>query len=306
MWVSKDLGAQVAKPLGSCALVDQPWGRAPHEQPLYCVSNVAQLYIMFRARYLLKRTPFNAAPRSYRQARNSLAHLELPLQSKFRWSYLWYGTILSLGIATGLGARHFAAPLGLTEPGSQDDIRILQSLDADIDKLDIVRELRKQSYSVHTDVPLSNAAGVEVPKAWQEIELGKNGMEKGGLLDSMSGTRGLGVQRAFYNPETREMVAVVWIGGGLAGWPGVAHGGAIATIFEEAMARMVRGPNGNIGRWLDPKERAQKADTGNRGSAPSILTEGDLRQTYVQPGFLRLASLIRETEPPSDRACTRS
>ncbi|KAJ4410558.1 hypothetical protein N0V91_002045 [Didymella pomorum] len=201
---------------------------------------------MFRARYLLKRTPFNAAPRSYRQARNSLAHLELPLQSKFRWSYLWYGTILSLGIATGLGARHFAAPLGLTEPGSQDDIRILQSLDADIDKLDIVRELRKQSYSVHTDVPLSNAAGVEVPKAWQEIELGKNGMEKGGLLDSMSGTRGLGVQRAFYNPETREMVAVVWIGGGLAGWPGVAHGGAIATIFEEAMARMVRGPNGNI------------------------------------------------------------
>ncbi|KAF3046840.1 hypothetical protein E8E11_008971 [Didymella keratinophila] len=201
---------------------------------------------MFRARYLLNRTPFNAAPRSWRHARNSLTPLELPLQSKFRWSYLWYGTILSLGIATGLGARHFAAPLGLTEPGSQDDIRILQSLDADIDKLDIVRELRKQSYSVHTDVPLSSAAGVEVPKVWQEIELGKNGMEKGGLLDSMSGTRGLGVQRAFYNPETREMVAVVWIGGGLAGWPGVAHGGAIATIFEEAMSRMVRGPNGNI------------------------------------------------------------
>lgn len=136
----------------------------------------------------------------------------------------------------------------MTEPGSQDDLRILQSLDADIDELDIVREFRKQSYSVHTDMPLTSAADLNAPKAWQEIELGKSGMERSGLLKSMSGTRGLGVQRAFYNPETREMVAIVWIGGGLAGWPGVAHGGAIATIFEEAMARMVRGPNGNIGR----------------------------------------------------------
>lgn len=43
------------------------------------------------------------------------------------------------------------------------------------------------------------------------------------------------------------MVAVVWIGGGLAGWPGVAHGGAIATVMEEVMARMIRGPDGIVG-----------------------------------------------------------
>jgi hypothetical protein len=70
-----------------------------------------------------------------------------------------------------------------------------------------------------------------------------------GILGAMSGTRGLGVQRAFWNPETKELVAVVWIGGGLAGWPGVAHGGAIATIFEEAMARMVKGPVGTVGMY---------------------------------------------------------
>mgnify|MGYP004500828431 CR=1 FL=1 len=205
---------------------------------------------MFRARQFLHRTPFNVATRPCRHSRAPLAPLELPLQSKFRWSYLWYGTILVLGTSTGLGARHFAAPLGLPEPGSQDDARILESLGADIDKLDIVKELRKQSYSVHSDVPLSSAAGVGAPRAWLEIDLGKNETEKGGLLGAMSGTRGLGVQRAFWNAETREMVAVVWIGGGLSGWPGVAHGGAIATVFEEAMARMVRGPNGSIGRWI--------------------------------------------------------
>jgi acyl-coenzyme A thioesterase PaaI-like protein len=42
---------------------------------------------------------------------------------------------------------------------------------------------------------------------------------------------------------------VVWIGGGLSGWPGVAHGGAIATIFEETMARMIRGPSGAVGMY---------------------------------------------------------
>lgn len=204
---------------------------------------------MFRARSLLKHTPFNVATGSQRCSRATLPPLKLPLQSKFRWSYLWYGSILTLGIATGLGARHFAAPLGLPEPGSQDDVRIIESLNVDVDKLDIVKELRKQSYSVHSDVPISSGADVEAPKAWLEIDLGKGEVEKGGLLGAMSGTRGLGVQRAFWNAETREMIAVVWMGGGLSGWPGVAHGGAIATVFEEAMARMVRGPNGTIGRF---------------------------------------------------------
>lgn len=205
---------------------------------------------MFRARQFLHRTPFNVAVRSPWHARAPLNHLELPLQSRFRWSYLWYASILALGVSTGLGARHFAAPLGLPEPGSHDDELILQSLTADIDKLDIVKDLRKQSYSAHSDMTLSSAADEEAYKAWVEIDLGKGEVQKGGLLGALSGTRGLGVQRAFWNAETREMVAVVWIGGGLSGWPSVAHGGAIATIFEEAMARMIRGPNGDIGTHL--------------------------------------------------------
>ncbi|KAH6618810.1 hypothetical protein C7974DRAFT_37712 [Boeremia exigua] len=201
---------------------------------------------MFRARQFLHRTPFNVATRCCPRSRAPLAPLEFPLQSKIRWSYLWYGTILVLGISTGLGARHFAAPLGLPEPGSEDDARILESLGADIDRLDIVKVLRKQSYSVHSDIPLSSAAGIEEPKAWLEVDLGKSEVENGGLLGVMSGTRGLGVQRAFWNAETREMVAVIWLGGGLSGWPRVTHGGVIATVFDEAMARMVRGPSGTI------------------------------------------------------------
>ena len=103
----------------------------------------------------------------------------------------------------------------------------------------------------------------------------------------MSGTRGLGVQRAFWNAETREMVAVVWIGGGLAGWPGVAHGGAIATVMEEVMARMVRGPEGPIGKYTafnDYNHTEQsRANAGDRTSPSSRLPQCNLRETDLQP-----------------------
>jgi acyl-coenzyme A thioesterase PaaI-like protein len=54
----------------------------------------------------------------------------------------------------------------------------------------------------------------------------------------MGGARALGgFQRIFYNAETGEVVTVVWFGGALAGWPGVTHGGAIATMLDEALGR---------------------------------------------------------------------
>lgn len=222
---------------------------------------------MSRARFLLNRTPFTAPCRASRQfirhPRNAQV-LELPLQSRIRWSYLWYASILALGITTGLGARQFAAPLGLPEPGSPDDDLILNSLSRDVDALEIVQSLRSQSYNLHTDTALRSGPGltsapapgsrkISAYKGWLELDLdfGRENDGKKGVLGAMGGARGLGVQRAFWNAETREMVAVVWIGGGLTGWPGVAHGGAIATIFEEIFARMAKGPDGLIGMYID-------------------------------------------------------
>jgi hypothetical protein len=216
---------------------------------------------MSRLRLIFRAPPF----KPYHQPRasqrfNSIYPLDLPLQSRIRWSYLWYASILALGITTGLGARHFAAPLGLPTPGSPADKLILESLGQDIDKLDIVQSLRQQSFNLHADAPLTGAAGADrfKVKGWVEVDVqsAKDG-EAHGILGALSGTRGLGVQRAYWNAETKEMVAVVWIGGGLAGWPGVAHGGAIATIFDETMARMVKGPSGVVGMYYNLKSFSQ-------------------------------------------------
>lgn len=272
---------------------------------------------MSRVRIFLNSAPFKQSCQSAcRTFRSSSYHahrdlpLPLPLQSRIRWSYFWYASILALGITTGLGARHFAAPLGLPEPGSREDEIILDSLRRDIDALEIVQSLRSQSYNLHTDTALRSGPGltssppgssrkISAYKGWLELDLdfGRENEGKKGILGVMSGTRGLGVQRAFWNAETREMVAVVWIGGGMSGWPGVAHGGAIATVFEEIMARMVRGPDGIVGVYtISGKHRGYgHADTEDRASSPSRLSQPNLRQTDLQPRLLRPSRLLLET-----------
>ncbi|OAL49922.1 hypothetical protein IQ07DRAFT_587607 [Pyrenochaeta sp. DS3sAY3a] len=223
---------------------------------------------MSRTRLLIRplRASLNLPRQFSHSTSNAPSPLPLPLQSKFRLSYIWYGTILALGITTGLAARHYAAPLGLPSPGTPADKAIVSSLSKDIDKLDVVKTLRSQSYNLHSDTAIRSGPGlssnppagggrkISAYKGWMEVDLefGREGGGMDGMLGVVNGTRGLGVQRAFWNAETREMVAVVWIGGGLSGWPGVAHGGAIATIFEEVMARMVRGPEGEIDRIHRP------------------------------------------------------
>ncbi|CAK7215297.1 hypothetical protein SBRCBS47491_002434 [Sporothrix bragantina] len=55
---------------------------------------------------------------------------------------------------------------------------------------------------------------------------------------AMGGAEGLGAyHRVFHNASTGEVVSVLRIGRALAGWPGTAHGGALATILDEALGR---------------------------------------------------------------------
>ena len=53
----------------------------------------------------------------------------------------------------------------------------------------------------------------------------------------LGGIRGIGHQRVFHNMKTDEYVVLVWLGKGLAGWPGVVHGGCIATVLDECLGR---------------------------------------------------------------------
>jgi acyl-coenzyme A thioesterase PaaI-like protein len=49
----------------------------------------------------------------------------------------------------------------------------------------------------------------------------------------------------FWNQKEHELVAVVWFGGAVSGWPGVAHGGAIATVMADKIALAASLVNGD-------------------------------------------------------------
>lgn len=171
---------------------------------------------------------------------------------------MWYGLVLTTSAYLGYMVRNFASPPPLPLPGTQEDELELQALSADIDALPVVKSMRAQTYHLHSDTPLPEAGKVAAHVGWVELDIKRHiteskddwGKKTRTLTgESMAGFKGLGVQRAFWNAETGELVAVVWIGSSLSGWPGLAHGGAIATIFEDAMSRMVAGPNVSIGRY---------------------------------------------------------
>jgi hypothetical protein len=123
-----------------------------------------------------------------------------------------------------------------------------------MDELDIVKKMR--THAASSDTGASADGLVQGEGGWLELDLQQNIAEVANdsvqrtrplTQRALSGIQGLGVQRAFWNSETQELVAVIWIGPRLSGWPGIAHGGAIATIFEELMSRMIAGPTASIG-----------------------------------------------------------
>ncbi|KAI1006376.1 hypothetical protein K3495_g1844 [Podosphaera aphanis] len=61
------------------------------------------------------------------------------------------------------------------------------------------------------------------------------------LTTALAGSRALGAyQKRFTHSTTGEVVLIVWLGPSLAGWPGVTHGGALATLLDESLRHCVQ------------------------------------------------------------------
>lgn len=145
--------------------------------------------------------------------------------------------------------RFFVSP-SLPIPGSREDELALAALGSDVDQLDIVKWMRSQCS------PSEKTPDMENHKGWMELDVKRYITESKDdegektrtmTAQTLAGSRSLGIQRAFWNVDTHELVAVVWFGTALSGWPTLAHGGAVATIFEDCMSRMVAGPDASIG-----------------------------------------------------------
>ncbi|GAB7344781.1 hypothetical protein MBLNU457_3246t1 [Dothideomycetes sp. NU457] len=193
-----------------------------------------------------------------------------PKPPRYRQRALIYSTLsLLLGVLAGNFITFTISPPADPLPGSATDKLIVHDLSNRIDSEFKVKILRGKARATGAKLRGEDGAWVEVASslseddenvvlprkngdvpAWlaerdekeglrqQALALGLRYEEDQGLMtrEAMAGARGLGVERLFWNTRNHELVAVVWFGGGLSGWPGVTHGGAIATVLGEKAA----------------------------------------------------------------------
>ena len=136
-----------------------------------------------------------------------------------------------VGFCSGKVMSAIVIPPPLPLPDSPDDDFFLSKLRKDINELPLVKELR-----IHRE-------------EWLEYEayMGRSQDMRATSLPAgtLRGSRGLGVQRVFWNKKERRLITIVYFGGALAGWPGVTHGGAIATAMQENLEAVANGPEFN-------------------------------------------------------------
>ncbi|KAG0651749.1 non sense mediated decay [Hyphodiscus hymeniophilus] len=137
--------------------------------------------------------------------------------------YIYATLFLMIGITGGSYTNMIIAPPPLPSPGSKEDILMVEYLRNQAEKLPIV-----QSLSSDPDWEANEAYQHSAPEDRpHRITTGP-----------LSGARAIGgFQRIFHNRESGEVVTVVWFGGAISGWPGVTHGGLIATLMDETLGR---------------------------------------------------------------------
>ncbi|RYP06015.1 hypothetical protein DL764_003432 [Monosporascus ibericus] len=154
-----------------------------------------------------------------------------------RRGLLYAAFFLLIGTTLGSLFRITIAPPDLPEPGTPEDEHLLAVIRRKAAALPLVQRLEADpewtswdAYSGFEDSETSPAsdAGVAPRRRRREARL---------TSDALAGSRGLAYQRVFRNDTTGECLSVVYFGSGTAGWPGIVHGGCLATVLDESLGR---------------------------------------------------------------------
>jgi len=143
---------------------------------------------------------------------------------RFRSSHLISAAaFLCFGTLAGSSLRLLVKPPAPPEPGTEDDRYTIEVLHSQAAKIPLVQQLTADP--AWTSWEAYNTLTPE--HRTQHIMAG-----------TLSGSRGVGgYQRVFYNAATSELISVVYFGAAITGWPGVVHGGALATLLDESCGR---------------------------------------------------------------------
>ena len=162
-------------------------------------------------------------------------------------TYIYAAGFTLFGLISGHLVRHAYVPPAAPEPGTSEDTLVVKQKEWDIDRLPMVRKLREGAEwkELKANGSLAKTSGEQKQSqntTSDGVGIGFQTQNSKTLIQkAMAGIRGVGIRRTFWNHGKGELVMLVWIGQGIGGWPGVAHGGALATVLEEGLREVALG-----------------------------------------------------------------
>ncbi|MCJ1332552.1 hypothetical protein MMC10_009245 [Thelotrema lepadinum] len=219
-------------------------------------------------------------PNSDNAAPQNTAPLPKKRASRRYWRISLYSLgFLTLGLASGSFVTAILIPPPVPDPDTEESEELLSGLRKDLGELPIVKELRSRREDwLEYEAYMSQAPQIKA-----------SSMTAG----AMRGYGGLALQRVFYNRKEKRLISIVFFGGSLVGWPGVVHGGAIASVLLENLERVINGP---------------KFGSGSGSAGTTIL---EVKFTYQRPTRANALYVVKAeaeegtSEPGSDSTHTK-
>ncbi|KAL2161041.1 hypothetical protein VTH06DRAFT_8754 [Thermothelomyces fergusii] len=129
-----------------------------------------------------------------------------------------------VGLSLGSAVRVLLSPPSPPEPNSEEDKHAIGIIREQAARLPIVQQMTAEAdeweqWEAYESLPAEHRA--------QHLS-----------ASALAGARGVGAyQRVFRSRRTGELVGVVHFGSATTGWPGVVHGGCLATVLDESCGR---------------------------------------------------------------------
>ncbi|QIX00866.1 hypothetical protein AMS68_006383 [Peltaster fructicola] len=229
------------------------------------------------------------------------SHHPSSLFRRNRGRVAWIVTALGAGVIAGNFISHTIAPPELPDAGTPGDKVLIADLNRRIDNEFKVKVLRGKCLGASRQLAGQQGGWVELVKDEKETE---------DLMNCLAGAKALGVQRLFWNREKETLVAIIFFGGSVSGWPGVTHGGMIATQMVEKigiMAALMHGAHHQVSAAAAPQRLPGSGSHAKMMLPPGDVTEPEeLSLSYVKPtyanGFyvVRVAPALPLDRDPAD------
>lgn len=222
---------------------------------------------------------------------------------RYRSPLTWSSIGIGLGLILGGVATNFIAPPPMPQQGTHEDNVLIADLNKRIDEEFKVKVLRGKCLGVSKQLKGQEGGWVEIvpPITAPGIDGKAEGVGllpfHDRLVDALQGAKGLGVERVFWDRDEKRLVAIVWFGGALSGWPGVTHGGLLAIAMQEKLAlagSLAEGGDKNVNSAVKPQ---RLPGTGNHATlqAPTAMPDEPAQMSidYVKPTYANNFYVIR-------------